>query len=152
MQPFDLWWYPRRLMVLAGVDGERRHARMSALGIAWALAAAGGIALVGPMAVGLLTPEPYHAAAGWLPWLALAAALQLAGSLVNVRSYAQRTGILPSLVNASAAAVTLSGYLTLIPTYGVAGAIASTIAGLSVRLTLFLAADRVLATRAVAAA
>jgi O-antigen/teichoic acid export membrane protein len=152
MQPFELWWYPRRLAVLAGPDGDRRHARIAALGIAWVLAAAAGAALAGPFAVRLLTPEPYHAATAWLPWLALAAVLQITGSLVNVRSYARRTGTIPSLVNAAAAGVTLLGYLTLIPAHGVAGAVASTIVGMSVRLVLFLAMDRILAARAPALA
>jgi O-antigen/teichoic acid export membrane protein len=137
-QPFELWWYPQRLRVLAGPDGAARTARIVGAGAALVLLAAAAAALGGPLLILAATPAGYHAAAAWLPWLAAIVALQALGSLVNVGCYTGRTGGLPLLANGLAAAVALALYALLIPRHGVAGAIAATLAAQAVRLALFL--------------
>lgn len=137
MQPFDLWWYPRRLSVLARADGATRSAEMVGFGMALAVLAASAVALAGPLAIMWLTPLVYHGAIAYVPWLTLIAALHATASLVNVGCYAGRTGDRPMAVNAAAAAVALVGYWLLIPGWGVVGAIAATVAAQILRVTLF---------------
>ena len=137
-QPFELWWYPRRIGLLQAPDGLARSARTVTAGAALTLLAAASAAVAGPLLIQLLAPVTYHPAMAYVPWLAAALALQSLGSLVNVGCYAARTGLRPLLVNAVAAAVALAFYLLLIPRYGVGGAIAATLVAQTVRLVLFL--------------
>lgn len=137
-QPFELWWYPRRIAMLQAPDGRSRSARIATAGVILTVLAAAATAVGGPVLIRVLTPLAYHPAARYVPWLAAALALQSLGSLVNVGCYAGRTGALPMLVNGIAAVVAVAGYLLLIPRHGVAGAIAATLAAQSARLTLFL--------------
>lgn len=137
LQPFDLWWYPRRQAVLAEPDGIARSARLTGIGLVLAILAAAAAALAGPLAIEWLTPPAYHRAGIYLPWLAAIAVLHAACSLVNVGCYIGRTGAVPMAVTATAAAVALAGYAALVPSLGVMGAIYATLAAQAVRLALF---------------
>lgn len=137
-QPFELWWYPRRIAVLQGEGGAAHSARMVGFGAALVLLAAGAVALGGPLLIEVMTPAAYHGATLWLPWLCAALALQSLGSLVNVGCYMGRTGAEPMAVNGAAAVVAVALYLALIPGFGVAGAVAATLVAQSLRLGLFL--------------
>jgi O-antigen/teichoic acid export membrane protein len=137
-QPFELWWYPRRIALLEVENGHRQTARVVGMGGALVVLAAAATALGGPMLIELATPPAYHAAAFYLPWLCAALALQSLGSLVNVGCYMGRTGAEPMLVNSVAAVVAVLAYLLLIPGHGVMGAIFATLLAQGVRLGLFL--------------
>lgn len=137
-QPFELWWYPRRIALLGAENGHRQTARVVGMGGTLIVLAAAGTALGGPMLIHLATPPAYHAAALYLPWLCAALALQSLGSLVNVGCYMGRTGTEPMLVNGAAAVVAVLAYLALIPVHGVMGAIFATLLAQGVRLGLFL--------------
>ena len=136
-QPFELWWYPRRLVVLAGPDGRAQSSRVVTAGATLLVLAGGTVALAGPLLVTVLAPAVYAPAARMVPLLALALVLQLASSMANVGCYARRTGTQPMAVNAAAACVALAFYLLLIPRFGVDGAIAATVVAQAARLALF---------------
>ncbi len=138
LQPFDLWWYPRRLAVLAGPDGVARTARTVGVGLSLVVLSASVAALGGPFAIVWLTPAAYHGAVAYVPWLALAAALHAVASLVNAGCYLGRTGVRPMAVNGAAAVLALAGYVLFIPGWGVAGAIAATLFAQTARIGLFL--------------
>lgn len=137
-QPFELWWYPRRIALLEAEHGHRQTARVVGMGGALIVLAAAGTALGGPVLIQLATPPAYHAAALYLPWLCAALALQSLGSLFNVGCYMGRTGAQPMMVNGAAAVVAIFAYLLLIPSHGVMGAIYATLLAQGVRLGLFL--------------
>ena len=137
-QPFELWWYPRRIAVLHGPDGHARSVRTATSGLVLTMLAAAATSVGGPLLIHALTPPAYHPAADLVPWLAAAMALQSFGSLVNVGCYAGRTGAMPMTANLLAAMVAVAGYGLLIPSYGVQGAIAATLAAQTARFALFL--------------
>ncbi len=137
-QPFELWWYPRRIALLDAPDGLARSARVVTAGVVLIALSAAATAAIGPLLIQVLTPPAYHPAAAFVPWLALGLALQSLGSLLNVGCYARRTGMIPMAVNGVAAMVAVAGYLVLIPVHGVAGAIAATLLAQTARLVLFL--------------
>lgn len=138
MQPFELWWYPRRMAILKTPDGLERSAKATDAGISLAIVSATATSAIGPALIRALTPVAYHPACTWVPWLAAAMSLQAIGSLCNVGAYAGRTGNLPMAINATAAAVAIGGYLALIPSMGVTGAVAATVAAQAARLILIL--------------
>lgn len=137
MQPFDLWWYARRMAVLAQPDGAERTARVIRLGVAGIAIAAAGTAAFAPPLIGALSPAAYAPAMAMLPWLVLALALQMLSSLVNIGCYVGKTTGLPLAVNAAAAIIALVLYLALIPRLGVDGAIIATVIAQLVRLVIF---------------
>jgi O-antigen/teichoic acid export membrane protein len=142
MQSFGLWWYPRRLRVLAGADGLKRSADAVALGFAVLIAAAATVAIGGPAFIRLALPESYAAAAGFVPWLVLASVMNESASLLNVGVYARNTAWRVAAVNGAGAAVALALYALLIPRHGVDGAIAATLVAQAVRIAGFLWAGR----------
>lgn len=137
-QPFELWWYPRRIALLEAEHGHRRTTQVVGMGGALVALAATATALGGPVLIQLATPPAYHVAAFYLPWLCAALAMQSLGSLVNVGCYMGRTGAVPMLVNGAAGVVAVLAYLALIPAHGVMGAILATLLAQGVRLGLFL--------------
>ena len=136
-QPFDLWWHPRRQMVVQEPNGIAKTARLAGFGAALALVCAAGVAVAGPVLVRALTPPSYHMAAMLLPWMAGALAIQHLGGMVNVGCYLGRRGTEAGAVNLTAAIVVVVLYLALIPLFGMAGAIAATILAQLFRMVLF---------------
>jgi len=137
MQPFELWWYPRRLGVWAAEDGPARSAKLAGTGAAVTLLAAAVATLAGPVLILLATPVAYHPAAAMVPFVVISLVLQSFGSLFNIGCYLGRTGRIPFLVNSLAGAVAIAGYALLIPRFGVPGAIAATVLAQAVRLVVF---------------
>ncbi len=138
MQPFGLWWYPRRLGVLDRVDGVATTERTVGLGLTLLWTGAACVAAAAPLAMRMLLPEDYLGARSWVPWLALCFALHETASMVNVGSYRGRSGARPMLVNWAGAGVALIGYAILIPLIGAAGAILATAIAHAIRVVLFL--------------
>ena len=136
-QPFDLWFYPRRIALYGTATGPGQVAKLSATGAAVTLCAAALAALAGPLLIRWATPAAYHGAAGYVPWLCAALALQSLGSLFNIGCYLQRTGRQSLLVNGGAGLVALAAYAVLIPRCGVAGAVAATLLAQAARLVWF---------------
>ncbi len=137
-QPFALWWYPRRLSVLAGPDGIVRTMRFWMLGLGLVGLGAVIVMLAARLLVLGIMPEAYHGALRYLPALLAIAALNEISSLSNGVAYARADGWQVLKVNLSGAATALLFYLLLIPPLGVSGAIVATLLGQGMRLGLFL--------------
>jgi O-antigen/teichoic acid export membrane protein len=137
-QPFALWWYPRRLSVLAGPDGVARTMRFWMLGLALVGLGAVLVMLGARLLILGFLPEAYHGALRYLPALLAIAAMNELSSLSNGVAYARADGWRVLSVNLSGAGVALLFYLLLIPPLGVIGAIVATLLGQVVRLGMFL--------------
>jgi O-antigen/teichoic acid export membrane protein len=99
-----------------------------------ALALASGVALVTWLAeplTGLLLAEGYGAAAGLLPWIAAAYALQGIKQVFEAKIYAEKRTIVLVAVELAAAILAVGLYLTLIPTHGALGAALGTLGGMA---------------------
>ena len=138
MQPFALWWYPRRLAVLNAPDGAQKTARFWFIGLA--LIGASAVLAMGAARVLVLgfLPESYHGAVPYLPALLLIVALNEIASLSNGASYAHAHGWRVLSVNSIGAGVALLLYGLLIPHLGLMGAIIATILAQAVRVVLFI--------------
>lgn len=134
IQPFDLWWHPRRFNCLKETNGAERCANIATIGVAIALFSAIVIATIGPIMVRLLTPETYHQSIIYIPWLAALAAIHNANSTLAFGAMSENTTFRPALIDGAAAGIALLGYLILIPMHFAWGAIAATSIALSLRL------------------
>ncbi len=137
-QPLTLWWQPRRIAILAEHGGLERSAAVACVGFAYLCVLATGLAVGGPALIRLATPPDYHGAIVFIPWLLLAKAMMLATELVDVGAYYAEDGRRPMAINLVAAGAALGLYILLIPSFGVAGAIAATVVAFAVRLAAFL--------------
>lgn len=136
IQPFDMWWYPRRFAVLAEPDGAERSARIVGIGVSIAVLSAVTVAVAGPVMIRLMTPASYHGAIAYVPWMSALAAVHNVTTVFNIGCYSGRTTGWPVVIDGTAAAVAVAGYFLLIPVYGAWGAIAATTIALSLRLAM----------------
>jgi O-antigen/teichoic acid export membrane protein len=137
MQPFGLWWNARRMRVLQEPDGKRRSAEAVAWGFACLAIGAIWVALVVPAMIEFALPSAYAPSIKWLPWLVLIVAVNETSALLNVSAYIGKRATAALIVNGCGALTALVGYLVLAPEWGVAGAIAATIAGHGVRIVAY---------------
>jgi O-antigen/teichoic acid export membrane protein len=137
MQPFGLWWYAQRIEVLKQEQGIERSSRMVGMGIAGLVIACSFVSLAAPIFVAAALPKSYEAAIHLIPFVVVIVALNELCSLTNVGCYCREHGVWVMAVNGAGAIVAIVGYIVLIPTHGVFGAIAATLLGQSVRLVLF---------------
>ena len=133
IQPFDLWWLPKRFAVLDESSGAERIARTIGIGVTMVVIAAVCVATAGPILIRFLTPESYHGAIRYVPWMVLIAALHSTTTMFNIGCYSGRTTTWPVVIDGIAAAVAAAGYFMLIPRFGAYGAIAATILALGLR-------------------
>ncbi|MGU3496455.1 oligosaccharide flippase family protein [Xanthobacteraceae bacterium A53D] len=136
LQPFHMWWFPKRFMVLKEENGAERSADIVSLGYLIVLAAMITVALGGPFAVHILTREAYWGATVFIAFIALNYAIQETGSLLEIGLYLRRDGFAPLIINLIGAGIAIALYYTLIPTHGVAGAIAATLIAQTVRVLI----------------
>lgn len=138
LQPFALWWNPRRIAVLNGPGGLEESARAWGLGFSVLAVSALGVALIGPAFIELMLPKTYAGASFYLPFVVLICFLNELNTLCNVGVYARTTGLAVLAVNCAGAVAAVAGYLMLTGKLGVFGVVASMITGHIVRLALFI--------------
>ncbi len=134
IQPFDLWWHPRRFSMVKETQGGERCARVASVGVVIAIGSALIVAATGPTLVRWLTPQTYHDSIQYIPWLAALAAVHNANGNLGFGAMSENTTLRPALIDGMAAGIALAGYLILIPQYHAWGAIAATSLALSLRL------------------
>ncbi|WP_029006623.1 lipopolysaccharide biosynthesis protein [Azorhizobium doebereinerae] len=142
LQPFHMWWFPKRFMVLAEENGAERSADIVSLGYLIVLGAMAGVSLGGPFAVHVLTREAYWGASGFIAFIALNYAIQETGSLLEIGCFLRKDGFAPLIINLIGAGIAIALYYTLIPTYGVAGAIGATLVAQSIRVLITYAVSQ----------
>jgi O-antigen/teichoic acid export membrane protein len=138
LQPYGMWWFPRRFRVLREEGGQAHAARGAAIGAALGAVVAVGIAFTAPLALELLFPPAYHPASALVPWLAGAMALKNAAELLNLGCYTGITTHTQPFVNLTGAAIAVVGFLFLIPPWGAEGAAGALVLAQAVRLVLFI--------------
>lgn len=137
VRPYDMWWEANRMRLREGPDGRRRVLRAQLAGVGLGACAALGMALLGPWALRLATPEAYHAAAGLLPLAALVGALNVVASYAGAGVYFRRTGFALLGANVATAVAALGLYMVAIPVWGLEGALAARGASYLLRAALY---------------
>lgn len=138
LQPFALWWYPRRFLVVEEQGGRERAARVAAMGTALGILAAVAVALSAPVVLVLLFPVDYQGAAAVTAWLVSAMALKNAWSLLSLGCYVRSATNQVLMIQITGSAVGVLGFYLLIPPFGIYGSAASLIIAQSARVVLFV--------------
>lgn len=136
--PFVLWWGPKRINALLQPGGQRTTETVWGNGFATLILGAVAVSLAGPIFIELLLPKSYGPATVYLPAMAFVQVVMGLVWLSNASIYARPTGLAAFAVDFTGVLVAVSGFIFLVPAYGIAGAIASTALGHIVRLALVI--------------
>ncbi|MFT6984555.1 MAG: O-antigen/teichoic acid export membrane protein [Psychromonas sp.] len=137
LQPFGMWWSPRRFTVLNERDGAQKVARFSAMGGALAILIATLVALLCPVLINALLPASYTQAGQYALGLVLVMLLKELVELFNIGCFTGKTTSSQFIINLFSALVGITGMLLLTPEYQVWGIILSLLIAQSLRLLLF---------------
>lgn len=142
IQPFGLWWNPRRLGILAGSGGKAKNA--DAWKVGFVIMATGGamVCLTMPFFVHIALPQSYFPALNYLPFLVISVILNELVTLSNAGAYLGRSSTLILKINLVAACLAILGYSVAVPILGVGGAILATILAHGFRLFAFVVLTR----------
>ena len=137
IQPFTLWWFPKRFSVLKEHDGKNINAHFAVIGAIISVAICGGLGLLGPVLIKVLTPTAYHAAIGILPWLLLCTLLKMLTDLLNLGCFVEKISRVQMNINLVACGLGGLLLIILVPLFSVEGALTALIAANIIRLGLF---------------
>lgn len=137
LQPFGMWWTPRRFEVLNAPDGRQMVANFVALGITLSLIIAVLVGLSAPLLIGYLMPASYAMSTQYVVALVLVMLFREMADLVNLGCFIGKTTGLQLVINTIGASVGIAGMFWLAPVYGVWGVIIALVLAQTVRLILF---------------
>lgn len=137
-QPLLMYWLPKRFITLSAPGGDVRCGRMTDLGLVIGLVASVVIAALGPLAIDLLTPPAYHGAARFVPFLALAYAINSTTLLVHTACLLPEKTVWPMAIEWGAAIIACTCYLTLIPVWHSWGAVIGMYIAFSARFLAYV--------------
>lgn len=137
LQPFGMWWTPRRFEVLNTPDGRQKVANFVALGITLALIIALLVGLGAPLLIGYLMPAAYAMSSQYVVALVLVMLFKEMAELVNLGCFIGKTTGMQFVINSTGASVGIAGMFWLTPGYGVWGVIFALLLAQAIRFILF---------------
>lgn len=137
LQPFGMWWHPRRIQVLNGVDGPAQAARFIALGLTLTLTITVLVGLASPLMITWLMPVEYAPAGLLAMGLVLAMAAKEGAELLNIGCFNGHSTRAQFLINLAGTLVGVAAMLILVRWWGVWGVVWAMVAAHATRLVLF---------------
>lgn len=137
IQPFTLWWFPKRFSVLKEHNGKAINAHFAILGAIISVLICGSLGLVGPILIQYLTPQEYHDAMSILPWLLLCTLLKMLADLLNLGCFVEKNSQVQMRINLIACGFGGLLLFILVPSFMIAGALSALILANTLRTALF---------------
>ncbi len=137
IQPFTLWWFPKRFSMLKEDNGKALNAHFAVIGAIISVLICGGLGLLGPFLIELLTPVEYHTAIGILPWLLLCTLLKMLSELLNLGCFVEKNSRVQMNINLASCSFGGLLLIILVPLLMIKGALVALIAANIMRMTLF---------------
>lgn len=137
IQPFTLWWLPKRFSVLKEQDGKKVNAHFAILGAIFSVIICGTLGLLGPILIQWLTPSEYHQAINILPWLLLCTLLKMISELLNLGCFVEKNSQVQMNINLFSCGVGGVLLILLVPHFMVQGALVALIIANTIRMVLF---------------
>ncbi|WP_407334212.1 lipopolysaccharide biosynthesis protein [Enterovibrio sp. 27052020O] len=137
LQPFGMWWMPKRFDVLYGINGREKATQFTCYGLVAVMLIAVGVAFVAPLAIVWLLPDSYLLAAQFIAFLVAAALFKEMAELVNLGSFAGDTTYAQMGINAAAAVVAVTTLWWWGHEYGVFGVLMALAFTQCLRFVLF---------------
>jgi O-antigen/teichoic acid export membrane protein len=137
LQPYGMWWMPKRFEILFGDDGRQRVVLYTSTGVALTLIITVAVSLGTPVLIEWLMPAGYAIAGQYAALLILAAACKELSEFLNLGCFAGNTTRAQVVINAISGAAGLGFMLWLTPLYAVWGVTVALLAAQLLRLILF---------------
>ncbi|WP_413111333.1 lipopolysaccharide biosynthesis protein [Thaumasiovibrio sp. DFM-14] len=136
LEPFGMWWFPRRYNQLTTKQQQQQTADTSLFGCHLAAIVCALLITFGCPFLRIWLPDAYHQASELLPFVAWILLMKYASTQLNIGCYYQNSAHQVLLISAASAVVALVALFTLIPWAGLTGAL---LAGALVQLFRFTA-------------
>lgn len=137
MQPYALWWYPKRFNYLSGKNQLVSNARHSVMGAVLAVLTCGMTGLAAPLIIRWLTPIEYHDAIELLPLFLTAVAMKICSEYLNMGCFINNSSYQQMLIDVFASACGLILMVWLAHTIGLIGILVALNIAYLIRLMLF---------------
>jgi len=137
IQPFTLWWFPKRFSILKEANGRAANAHFTMIGATISALICGLLGLSGPFLIQQLTPVEYHGAIEILPWLLLCTLLKILADLLNLGCFVEKNSQTQMNINLVTCGIGALFLAVLVPKFMVVGALMSLIVANSIRMALF---------------
>jgi O-antigen/teichoic acid export membrane protein len=142
MQPFGMWWSPRRFEVLHQAEGHQKVSNFIVVGIALALIISVLVSLASPLLINWLLPENYASSAQYVVGLVFVMLLKEISDLVNIGCFNGKTTGTQLFINSTGSAVGIVCMFWWTPLYAVWGIIFSLIFAQALRVLMFFIASQ----------
>ena len=142
LQPFGMWWSPRRFEVLRQPGGQQQVVNMVVVGIVLTLLIAVSVGLASPLLIQWMLPPEYALAGQYAIALVLVMAFKEIAELINLGCFTGKTTHTQLFINSIGASIGIIGMFLWAPQYGVWGVIAALLAAQTLRLVLFFTASQ----------
>lgn len=116
IQPFSMWWYPKRFKHLNTETERQYNANITEIGVALGFVSAFFIMIISQLIIKILIPVEYHEAIAYLPWTCFIFALKNAGDMMNTSLLLEKPFYL-MWINIFIAVLTVIGFYVYIPLY-----------------------------------
>lgn len=137
LEPFGLWWYPKRFGLVSTASERQQAATISVIGCQLSCLVAAGIITVGSRFLLWWLPNDFHASADMLPLLGIMMMFKHASTLLNIGCYHQTDGKSVVLIGIFSACCAVGILLFILPSYGLYAFIGAGIGLQLLRLGLF---------------
>lgn len=145
MQPFGMWWRPKRFAWLA--EQPVACGKMLERAILLLAIITCAVACAGPILIASLMPDEYIAAAQWIAAIAFMLALRESSEVLNLGVLNQKNTLLLLKINISSAVLATILCLLCTSLWGVKGCIAGLISAQGIRLLLIIGGGKYVLTR-----
>ncbi|MDP2561327.1 lipopolysaccharide biosynthesis protein [Psychrobium sp. 1_MG-2023] len=123
VQPFGMWWLPKRFTLLQEHGGQERIALYTSMGIVFVLVVAVVVTFIAPLLIQWLLPKEYYSAIEYIAFLVLAMAFKEISELVNIGCFVGETTRCQFLISLVTAIIGVVSMWLWIPTYGIWGVV-----------------------------
>ncbi len=137
LQPYNMWWTPRRFIVLNQQNGQQKVARFITIGLVLTLIISVLVGLASPLLIHALLPDNYAISAQYVVGMVIVMACKEMADLVNIGCFTGKTTRAQLAINAFAVCLGIAGMLYWTPQYEVWGIIYGLITAQLTRLILF---------------
>lgn len=142
LQPFGMWWMPKRFDVLYDVNGRETATRYTCFGLTAVMLISVMVAFLAPLAITWLLPDTYQLAATFTVFLIIAALFKELAELVNLGSFAGDTTYGQMAINVVSALVAVGTLIWWGNSYGVMGVLMALTFTQGLRFVLFYAVSQ----------
>lgn len=137
IQPFSMWWSPKRFAVLNEPEGKQKAADYITLGLVLTLIITVLVGLISPLLIDWLLPENYARAGEYAIGLILVMALKEMAELLNLGCFTGKTTNAQLAINIIGAISGIISMLWWVQDYAVWGVIFALLNAQFIRLALF---------------